>query len=279
MGDMRLIRPMKIPGLQPNEDCGELPKIEWRLPSTLFVDEAYQRSLSKRSIQLIKKIVKEWNWNKFKPPVCVEHPNGYEVIDGQHTTIAACTHPHISKIPVVVVNANEIEDRASAFVSHNVNRIPVTATQIFFSKITAGDEEASQVHKVCSEEGINILRNPTVNPKEGDTAAIAALTSIYNQAGPAALRRVCKIVSYGKFKPVQSLQIRAIRGLLLSEEYKRLQELGSTDEDVMTIVRSTGEKIVTISKSMSANSKKKHWECAMAFYGAQLVDKINGLQS
>ncbi len=61
-------------------------------PSTLLVDERYQRGLSERSIKLIRKIVSEWDWRAFKPPVVVDVGAGLEVIDGQHTAIGAATH-------------------------------------------------------------------------------------------------------------------------------------------------------------------------------------------
>jgi len=277
MGELRLIRPMKFPDLEFNEECGELPEIEWCLPSTLFVDESYQRSLSRRSVELIKNVVKNWNWNKFKPPICVKHQNGYEVIDGQHTAIAACTHPKISRIPVVLVNADELKQRANSFVSHNSNRINVTPTQIFHSKIAAGDEECIQINSVCQEEGIIILRNVKTIFKEGETRAISNLQKIYNEAGPAALRRVCNIIAYGKFKPVESVLIRGIRELLISEEYKKLISLGANDEDLKTVVRAVGQDITQISKRMSIQTKKKNWECVSAFYASKMLEKLDGL--
>ena len=71
-----------------------------------------------------------WDWNQFKPPVCVEDDDlRLHVIDGQHTSIAAATHnalqnftvpkqnsERIGRIPVIVVEASSIEARAKAFI-------------------------------------------------------------------------------------------------------------------------------------------------------------------
>lgn len=65
------------------------PPPEHRLvvPSTLIVEVGYQRDLSGKSLKLIKNIVANWDWARFKPPVCAETPDGLFVIDGQHTAI------------------------------------------------------------------------------------------------------------------------------------------------------------------------------------------------
>lgn len=65
------------------------PISEWVDPATLLVNATYQRDLSERSIQLIRKIIGGWDWTRFKPPVCSLGDRGIEVIDGQHTAIAA----------------------------------------------------------------------------------------------------------------------------------------------------------------------------------------------
>lgn len=104
-------------------------------PSELWVDESYQRGLSDRSMRLIRKIIGEWDWTAFKPPVVVEVDGKLQVIDGQHTALGALTHGGIEQLPVLIVKADRQELRANAFVRHNRDRIQVTPTQLHLSLI------------------------------------------------------------------------------------------------------------------------------------------------
>lgn len=267
-----MIRPMKFPNIVPSTDVGVEPRTEWVNPTSIFVDEKYQRGLGKSSIKLIKNIITNWNWNRMKPPIVVEHKNGYEVIDGQHTAIAAASHPDIVRIPVYIVQADQIKDRAESFVSHNNNRIPVSKSQIFYSRIAAGDEEAAHILEICESEGINILKNPTLNPKPGDTQSITELERIYKNGGPAALRRVCQIVCYGNFSPIQNIVIRAVRELITTDHALTNKV---TDDDLRTVVRSRSSSVLKISKRMSAESGKPQWRCAMALYGSDMRNLLD----
>ena len=66
---MRPVKPLSLAGLTPSMAESRRPTFEWVLPTELKVDESYQRTLSARSVQLIRKIVTQWDWRRFKPPV------------------------------------------------------------------------------------------------------------------------------------------------------------------------------------------------------------------
>lgn len=123
MSTMRKIAPMNMPDITPGGADMAEPKFERANPADLLVDEGYQRNLSERSVKLIRKIVSHWDWRTFMPPVVVRTKLGMHVIDGQHTAIAAATHPKIKDIPVMVVKADEVADRARAFLGRNRDRI------------------------------------------------------------------------------------------------------------------------------------------------------------
>jgi hypothetical protein len=57
-----------------------------------------------------------WDWCRFKPPIAAWAADGLEVIDGQHTAIAAGCYRDIESSPVVLVEAVEQEVHASAFI-------------------------------------------------------------------------------------------------------------------------------------------------------------------
>ena len=113
------------------------PMVEWMDPADLLVEGRYQRELSQKSTDLIRKIVEGWDWRRFKPPIIAWTTRGFEIIDGQHTAIAAATHPTIDKIPVLVVEAAQIKDRATAFIGHNRDRLNVTPVQMHRAGVAA----------------------------------------------------------------------------------------------------------------------------------------------
>ena len=156
----RGVRALNLGDLAPAEITTAAPTIEWVDPKTLLVDGEYQRHLSEASISLIRRIVAGWDWARFKPPVVARTEEGLEVIDGQHTATAAATHPAIELIPVIVVEAAAVADRARAFVGHNRDRLNVTKMQMHFSAVAAGDEDAMTVTQVCDRAGVKILRGP-----------------------------------------------------------------------------------------------------------------------
>ena len=123
--------------------AGEIIEIKQVDPTELWVDDRYQRNLSRKGTQLITKICKSWDWRKFKPPVVTTEADGrLHVIDGQHTAIAAASHPQIKKIPVMLVDATTLAERAKTFIGINRDRVAVTPAQIFYAEFAGNDPEA-----------------------------------------------------------------------------------------------------------------------------------------
>lgn len=139
----RKVTPMQFVGVEPGEPTTLPPEFRWVDPASLLVDEVYQRDLSRGSVELIKKIVAGWDWARFKPPVVAETAEGLEVIDGQHTAIAATTHGGLGQIPVMVVRAAEMADRARAFVGHNRDRLMLSQVNIHYANVAAGGSLSS----------------------------------------------------------------------------------------------------------------------------------------
>lgn len=218
---LRSIRPIGLTGLEPAMAIVALPVFEWVPPSSLLVDEAYQRNLSERSIKLIRKIIENWDWRRFKPPVCARTSRGLEVIDGQHTAVSAASHPAIDQIPVMVVEAAEQADRASAFMGHNRDRLNITKMQLHYAAAAAGDEDAQTIDQVCARAGVRMLRSTPANGvfKPGDTIAVAAIGQLIRQRMPIKARQVLEILVQAGCAPVAAGQIKAVDALLHDAEY------------------------------------------------------------
>lgn len=181
-------------------------------PSTLIVEVGYQRDLSGKSLRLIKSIVGKWDWAKFKPPVCAETPDGLFVIDGQHTAIAAASHPKIEQIPVMVVHRPEIEDRAAAFVSQNMDRVAMSPLQIFHAQLVAGDKDALGILRCVVKAGASVPRSPPKKgeAKPGEIVSMSALRHIWAGGDPAHLERVLHIAVLSGKTPIASTLARGV---------------------------------------------------------------------
>jgi hypothetical protein len=197
------------------------PAFEWVEPDRLLVDEAYQRALSDRSMRLIRKIIAGWDWARFKPPIVARTLHGLEVIDGQHTAIAAVSHPGIDKIPIMLVSAEARAERANAFVGHNRDRLAITPMQLHAAAAAAGDPEACTVERLCAEERIRILRVPPTNGgyRPGDLVAVQAVTKLLRRQGEGGVRQVLRVCAQAGLAPVSRDMLLAIEGVLFSAEF------------------------------------------------------------
>lgn len=218
---VRKITPIPIAALTPARLGGARPRIVMVDPKTLLVDEAYQRNLSEKSLRLIRKIIAEWDWRKYSPPVCAETTAGYELIDGQHTATAAASHPSLGHIPIMVVTADSQAERAQAFVSHNTDRLGMTAMQLHFAAVAGGVDKARQVQAVCSAAGVTILR---VSPAGGafkprETVAVAAIGALIAKRGPERAAEILKIPAAADLGPIHAGLIKAVDHLLHAEEF------------------------------------------------------------
>jgi hypothetical protein len=235
---IRHIAPLRFPDLQPRSDIGAAPIFELVDPSTLMVDEKYQRNLSERSVTLIRRIITEWEWSAFKPPIVARVEGRLHVIDGQHTAIAATSHPLITSIPVMIVSAAGTAQRANAFVRHNRDRLQVTATQIHHAMVAAGDPDAVTIQQLCERAGARVLKLPPSQGKfkVGDTMAIVCLRSLVNRRHAKGARTVLQTCVEGKLAPVSAVFLRAVEELLFGTSYA-----GQLDAaDIATTIRELG---------------------------------------
>jgi hypothetical protein len=144
-----------------------------------------------------------------------------EVIDGQHTAIAAASHPAIETIPVMVVQALGAEARAGAFIGHNRDRINITPTQMHVAAVAAGDEDAMTVFQVCERAGVIVLRNPPGNGvyRPGETVAVSSVRALVNRRGAMKARVCLQALVEARCAPVSAAHIKAVEMLLHDAEY------------------------------------------------------------
>lgn len=145
---------------------------------------------------LIRRIITEYDWRAFKPPIVARDADGrMMVIDGQHTAIGAASHPAISRIPVLIVEAGQVADRARSFLRHNRDRVGMTPMQIHHAALAAGDEVAVAVDEACRRAGARVLRNPQAGTTRiGDTMAVSTVAAICKVRGVVFTARLLRIL-------------------------------------------------------------------------------------
>lgn len=225
----RPVAPIDLPNVSPASAEMAKPIFEWVAPGALLIDPRYQRDLSEASRRLIAKIVAGWDWRRFKPPVAVLTDAGLELIDGQHTAIAAASHPGIELIPVMIVEASDIAQRAAAFIGHNRDRLAVSATQLHHAAVTAGDEDALTVEQVCGRAGVRILRGPPGRAfHAGETVAISSIKALVGRRGAKRAREILEALVKSGRAPLTANDIKAGELLLTDPDYA-----GEMDPEVL----------------------------------------------
>ncbi len=202
-------------------EVGPRPSTKVIRAEDLCVDPAYQRDLSTKSIRLIRKLVEEWDWRRFKVPVVTRVDDQWHVIDGKHTAIAAVTHGGIAELEVLVVEAGDRSDRAGAFIGHNKDRVQITNSQLFFAAAAAGDEDVLTALQICERAGACILRNPSPGRpfRPGELIAIAALMQLVKRRTTVKARTVIETLVRVRAAPITADLIKAVDMVLHDRNY------------------------------------------------------------
>lgn len=249
---LRRIEPMKFSRqLAPPSAIGAEPSLRWVDPTSLLVDETYQREITDDSKRLIRRIAECFTWARMKPPIVTEVRAGLHIIDGQHTAIAAATIG-LKKLPVFVVSAEADADRARAFVGHNTDRIHVSRFGVHKALLAAGDPDAVDIANVCHRAGVRIrtaLNHETV-AAEGDTIAIGSIARLIRKRGVQKARRALEVLVKGQRAPISAQEISAV-DLVMFE----LQP-GCDLERLAAAIRDAGDRGIIKARSAAALEKR-----------------------
>ncbi len=260
---MRAVAPVDVDDIEPADLTGQdAPTWDLVPPSDLLVDEAYQRELSPKSLGLIRRIVRSWSWSKFKPPVVVRVGGALHVIDGQHTAIGAASHGGIPAIPVLIVKAPEMADRAAAFVSHALDRVPTTITQVHHAAVQAGDEDAVTIDRVCRAAGVELMAYPPPRSayRSRQTIALNAIRRVVDKRGAMRARQVLEVLAKADLAPISADHIRAAEALLCDPDLA-----GEVDAERITAgMRAMAARGYAEAKTLAATKNLTLWRAMVA---------------
>lgn len=195
----------------------ERPELLWVAVRDLRLDRRYQRSLSRRSVTMIRQMVRRWDWALCAPITVAEmHGGCWEVIDGQHRATAAATHGGIPLLPAIRVALDGFAARAAAFGAMNAMRRAVTPGQRHKAALAAGDPAAVAIQRAIVTVGARLLLTPPSGGvmRAGDTMAILALHKALERAGPDVLTRVLRLCVAAGLRPIRQQHIAALSRLI-----------------------------------------------------------------
>lgn len=258
MSSLRRIRPITFSDVKPSIVEGPLPVLKWVCPTDLYVDAIYQRDLSRKSLQLIEQMYCRFAWNRMKPPVVVDDGGKLHVIDGQHTAIAAASIP-LDEIPIFVVGAASLDERARAFVGHNTDRIVVTPIAIYNALRAAGDPDALDVERVCQRSGLRIREFTQTSVIDvGETKAIGLIRALIKKRGVIKARRVLECLVKSQMKPISGGAITAVENILCVERPE-------ADLSILAAaIRSDGEAGIARARAKASGERTPFWRALMA---------------
>lgn len=213
---LRPVIAIKAPDVTPSA-LGEPPSLVWVSLDQLVINDAYQRHISERSVTLIRRMVARFDWGRVKALSVVDIGGGkYEVIDGQHTAIAAATHGRIEALPCLLTRGKDQNERAADFVSLNRDRLTMTPLQVFFAELAAGDEIATDVVQGATAGGGKVLRYPPpfARYQVGDLLCLGELRKLAAEGGPAYVKRAVSVCIAARCAPIKAMTLKVVAALI-----------------------------------------------------------------
>lgn len=262
---LRRITPLPLPDIV-EPDLGPRPVVDWVDPTHLYADPAYQREITPRTMRVVKKAIAEFAWAKMKPPVVARVDGLLHVINGQHTAIAAATL-RVPLIPVFVVDAPSVVERADAFVSHNTDQVRVSSIDVFRAMVASGDEEALEIQAAMDRAKVRLRPfNQASAVAEGDTMAIGTIRQLYARRGAKMTRMVLQVLVDAKRCPISSPEIRAVEYVMC--ELKRGIDLVG----LARIIRTDGDSGLRSAHSHSKVGRIPVWKALVERWRGRIAN-------
>lgn len=253
------LRPLMPVALRDDQECniaGEDPEIIWVALNRLFISDDYQRDLAQPSMMMIRRIALNWDWNKFKVLSLAPSPieGYYEVVDGQHSAIAALTNGSIKLLPGCLNKSPHLKEKAEGFIGINKNRIRLSPNAIFNAQIAAQDENAVSVYIALQSCGIKILDVPPYKNawKVGETMALASIQGIYTRGDMTFLKRVLSICTRAECAPIGATLLKALADVLPKKDTTW------DDQIVRYIQAQNSDRLEILAKGRTSKGDKVH---------------------
>lgn len=277
IGGLRRVEPLAdMMGLEPNRLVAKEPPQPIMLrPTELWVDGSYQRDMTRSSLNLVMRIIRNFSWEKFKAPVITKDKEGrFVVIDGQHTAIAAATHPEIDKIPCMFVPMDTVEKQAQAFIAHNTEQVRIQTLELFHAKLTAKDETALGIEAALKKHNIALLRHipgSSASFEVNQTMAVGRLAKTLTKYGSAKFNQILEVVAKCNFRPIRADHLAAVAIVLYEGE---ADEPDYSPDLLVEIITSLNDSDSLMRATQISQNIKVPKSRALAMYYKGQYDKV-----
>lgn len=225
MTTLRRLRPFILPKSKERKNPGPAPQPLLLKLTQLRINDDYQRQLSRDSTRMGVKIASEFDWELYHLPVV--SPTGdtdevtglpiYEVLDGQHTAIAAVTNGHIRELWCWPGRPDEnLASRAESFEKLNTQRTAITPVELFWASVSANKEEALEVVAACRNTGASVIKRPKPygDMHVGETICVDPLMKLARKGGKIYVERILRICMNLRLSPISKIWILTLEDLL-----------------------------------------------------------------
>lgn len=158
----------------------------------LFIDNIYQRDLSK---QKVNRLLKEWNEAVDLPVLVSKRDNGfYSVIDGQHRTIKKKIEGRL-EVFCKVIEGLTIEDEAMLFTVTNKDRKSPSSGDMFRANLAAKDSLHMTIEDIVNKHNYELSFNGSTGNGTNKIQAVGTLKRICERISQENLDKTLELIN------------------------------------------------------------------------------------
>ncbi len=177
----------------------------------MFRDERYSRDVNKQFVSRLAQ-----SWDRAAAGVVylsLRNDGRYAIIDGCHR-VDACRQAEGENacLPARVYIDLSVQDEAALWHRYNRYRRQPTSTDVFRSRLEAGDPGALAIKQAVESADLSVYLS-RVQRNAGDVVAVVALQQAFDKLGQHGLTTILKILHEAFPDDVRGLQAPAISGL------------------------------------------------------------------
>lgn len=201
--------------IEPSADLGPKPELVWVPKEECYVDDRYQRQVTKTGTTLINRIVREFSWAKFPPLLAgPKTKHGYPIIDGQHRLNAAMLHPAVTEVPLWIIASGEVSDQADSFVAVNKDRQQVNPVNVFWAAVAAQEPDALAIKNLVEEAGVEVGRTMGGLQPARTTIALDLIKRMSNGLGPHIVKEALRVLAEAQPDTINLFRTPIIEGTI-----------------------------------------------------------------
>jgi len=252
-----------------NKNKIQMQEPVWVTIGNTFVNATYGRPLRKHRVATIKS---KWDTDKIGSIILYTTDyEKFEIIDGQHRIQAMIElFGNGAKVLATVFDNNmSIQERADFYESYNNERASLSAVETFVAKITAEDEDATNILKISRENNVKIVGIDVKSKalKFARCNSVSLIQKIYNVG---VLNLTLKTL-YNAYKNTDEIFSKESHGYYILQQVSNVIKIYQAEIDLKRL-----EKVLGKASSSSLNLRVTHESAVKTNAGAlRIVEAYN----